>query len=189
MHKLFPLLPMLNESGEFMEIGFGGGCHWCTEAVFQSLIGVSKVAQGWISSEGENESYSEAVVVTFDPSLISMAILIEIHLLTHASTAMHSMRVKYRSAIYYQDLTQRRAVEVILENLQQSERYITQILFLKSFKLNKEKFLNYYQSKPEAPFCKTFISPKLNFLRKQFGTVVKPSYTSENQLSQKEKQV
>lgn len=158
-----------------VEIGLGGGCHWCTEAVFQSLIGVSKVAQGWIASDGENESFSEAVLITYDPQLISMDILIEIHLLTHASTAMHSMRVKYRSAIYYQNLSQKKSMELILDDLQQSERYITQILPLRSFKLNVEKFLNYYISKPEAPFCKTFISPKLSSIRKQFGTVVKPS--------------
>jgi len=162
-----------------VEFGLGGGCHWCTEAVFQSLNGVSKVAQGWIASDGENSNFSEAVLITFDPEKISMNILIEIHLLTHASRVMHSMRVKYRSAIYYQNLTQKNLIEVILENLQQSERYITQILPLKSFKLNEEKFLNYYKSKPEAPFCKTFISPKLSSIRKQFGTEVKPSDTHD----------
>src|SRR5690606_20229950 len=156
-----------------MEIGLGGGCHWCTEAVFQNLPGVAKVAQGWISSESPNDNFSEGVLVTFNPDEIKLDILIEVHLLTHASTAMHTMRVKYRSAIYYNNLDDKIAMETILENFKDTERLITMILPLKNFKLNEEKFLNYYQSKPEAPFCKTFISPKLNLLRKKFGNVIK----------------
>ncbi|PZX59274.1 peptide-methionine (S)-S-oxide reductase [Algoriphagus ratkowskyi] len=156
-------------------IGLGGGCHWCTEAIFQSLTGVVKVAQGWIASGGVNSSFSEAVLVTFDPEVISLETLLEIHLLTHSSTSTHSLRGKYRSAIYYQNLAQKKPMEVILENLRQTDKYITKILALKSFKLNEEKFLNYYQSRPDAPFCKTYISPKLSFLRKQFTSVVKSS--------------
>lgn len=52
-----------------MEIGFGGGCHWCIEAVFQSLTGVSKVTQGFIASNPPNEAYSEAVIIEYDPAV------------------------------------------------------------------------------------------------------------------------
>jgi peptide methionine sulfoxide reductase MsrA len=65
------------------KIGLGGGCHWCTEGVFESLLGVTCVNQGWIASNGENSDYSEAVEVYFDPAVISLADLIEIHLHTH----------------------------------------------------------------------------------------------------------
>ena len=82
-------------------IGFGGSCHWCTEAIFQSLIGVETVQQGWISSKPPNETLSEAVLVSFNPNQISIEILIEVHLLTHSCTSEHSMRGKYRSAVYY----------------------------------------------------------------------------------------
>ena len=58
-------------------IGFGGGCHWCTEAVFQSLRGISKVEQGWIRSTPPHEKFSEAVIVTYDPKVMSLETLIE----------------------------------------------------------------------------------------------------------------
>ncbi len=81
------------------KIGFGGGCHWCTEAVFQSLMGVIKVEQGWISAEG-TEDFHEAIILHFNSDIISLKKLIEVHLYTHNSTSNHSMRIKYRSAVY-----------------------------------------------------------------------------------------
>jgi peptide-methionine (S)-S-oxide reductase len=67
-------------------IGLGGGCHWCTEGVFESLIGISKVNQGWIASSGEHFHFSEAIEVYFDPAIISLSDLIEIHLYTHTTS-------------------------------------------------------------------------------------------------------
>ncbi len=84
---------------ELTQIAFGGGCHWCTEAVFQTLIGIENVKQGWISSTNENNSFSEAVIVYFDAEKVELKTLIEIHLLTHKSKSNHSMRNKYRSAV------------------------------------------------------------------------------------------
>jgi peptide-methionine (S)-S-oxide reductase len=73
-------------------VGLGGGCHWCTEGVFTSLIGITKVDQGWIASNSEHFSLYEAIEVYFDPAVISLSDLIEIHLHTHASSSNHSMR-------------------------------------------------------------------------------------------------
>ena len=103
---------------ELTQIAFGGGCHWCTEAVFQSLIGVSQVEQGFVASIDENSGFSEAVIVHFDAAKISLAVLIEIHLHTHKSTVNHSMRAKYRSAVYTFSEAQRHVVKSQLELLQ-----------------------------------------------------------------------
>ena len=62
------------------KIGFGGNCHWFTEAIIQSFTGVVKVDQGSIASTGEHSAFSEAVIVVFDPSVITLHTLIEIHL-------------------------------------------------------------------------------------------------------------
>jgi len=155
------------------KVGFGGGCHWCTEAVFQSLIGAEKVEQGWIASEGEASTFSEAVIVHFDASRISLEVLIEIHLHTHKSTSEHSMRKKYRSAIYYFDAEQHETVNRLLNDFQTkfNDRLITQILPYIRFRPSGMEIENYYFKNPKKPFCKSFIDPKLKLLLSTFSTV------------------
>ena len=95
------------------KIALGGGCHWCTEAVFQSLKGVVSVEQGYIASLVKHSAFSEGVIVHFNANIISLKTLIEIHLYTHKSTSNHSMREKYRSAIYVFSKSQNDKVEVV----------------------------------------------------------------------------
>lgn len=153
------------------KIGFGGGCHWCTEAVFQSLKGVLKVEQGFIAPKGERSTFSEAVIVHYDPTQIGLPDLIEIHLLTHNSTSEHSMRIKYRSAIYWFDAASETKSKLVVEDLQKGfgEKIITKVLPFGEFKSSDERFHNYYYTDPEKPFCETYISPKLTILRNRFG--------------------
>lgn len=156
---------------DFEKIAFGGGCHWCTEAVFQALKGVGKVEQGFVASTGENESFSEAVIVHFNADKISLETLIEIHLHTHKSTSNHSMRTKYRSAVYTFSLSQERASRQIIDDLQDEfqNKIITKVLPLKAFKPSAEAFQNYYKKNPNKPFCQTFINPKLKLLILNFS--------------------
>jgi peptide-methionine (S)-S-oxide reductase len=159
---------------ELTKIAFGGGCYWCTEAVFQYLIGVEKVAQGFISSEGKNKAFSEAVIVYFNQK-ISLKSLIEIHLYTHKSTVKHSMRDKYRSAIYYFTEEQEKESQHILTTLQIDfdTQIITQILPFKDFKPSIEASQNYYIKNSQKPFCKKYIHPKLDLLLRKFSSHVK----------------
>jgi peptide-methionine (S)-S-oxide reductase len=82
--------------------------------VFESLLGIGYVNQGWIASKGENSDYSEAVEVYFDPAVISLSDLIEIHLYAHASRSNHSIRRKYRSAMLIKISWQRLAWVLVL---------------------------------------------------------------------------
>ncbi|WP_299670056.1 peptide-methionine (S)-S-oxide reductase [uncultured Polaribacter sp.] len=160
---------------ELTKIAFGGGCHWCTEAVFQSLKGVKNVAQGFIASKNKNATFSEAVIVAFDAAKIDLKILIEIHLLTHKSTSKHSFRNKYRSAIYFFNTNQQKKVIQILDELQSNfnEKIITKIIELKKFKPSSEQFQNYYQKNPNKPFCEKYIHPKLALLTREFSKNLK----------------
>ncbi len=104
--------------GTVKKIAFGGGCHWCTEAVFQSLKGVERVEQGFVASEADNETFSEAVIVSFLPDEIALKDLVLIHLFTHESTVDHSFRNRYRSAIYTMDSGDKEKLERIWEEFQ-----------------------------------------------------------------------
>lgn len=154
-----------------LKIGFGGGCHWCTEAVFQSLIGVTQVEQGWIASTGSNDTFSEAVKVTFNPNKITLKTLIEVHLHTHNSAANHTMRTKYRSAIYYFDDNQKHESELIIKALQIDfdKKIITKTLAFNTFKISREDITNYFYNNPKKPFCKQFIAPKLKLIIQKFS--------------------
>lgn len=152
------------------QVGFGGGCHWCTEAVFKSLNGISRVEQGFIQSVVPDDSPSEAVQIQFDPSVISLAVLIEIHLRTHSSTSNHSLRKKYRSAVYTTNAEQiRDATDIITLLANEFEKpIITRVLPLKVFIASPEHYQNYYENHASGQFCQQFIDPKLALLKRQF---------------------
>lgn len=157
------------------EIGFGGGCHWCTEAVYQALRGVISVRQGFVEAFPPHNSFSEAVLITFDGSLIAEQVLIEIHLRTHASTSNHKMRGKYRSAIYVFDQEQAERTTAMLRDLQGQfdEKLVTQILKFSKFRPSQERYTNYYEKNENGPFCRNYIDPKLALLRAKFSSVLK----------------
>lgn len=156
------------------KIGLGGGCHWCTEAVFNSLIGVSLVQQGFIK-DSPHSTYSEAVIVHYNPSLISLRDLISIHLFTHQSTSNHSMRTKYRSAIYsFSDIDKIEAQQQLVQlQIEFTEPLITQVLPFEEFKASDVSFQNYFYTRPDKPFCTNYIIPKLQVLLTKYRKLTK----------------
>ena len=151
-------------------IGFGGSCHWCTEAIFLSLKGVIAVDQGWIASDDDASGFSEAVIVEFNQQLLSLPELIAVHLYTHSCTATHPMRSKYRSAVYTFDDSQSPVARQAIEDLQKEfdDRIITLILPFRIFKLSHERYRNYYYKDPAKPFCLHTIQLKLQLLLQLF---------------------
>jgi peptide-methionine (S)-S-oxide reductase len=161
-------------------IGFGGGCHWCTEAVFQPLEGVSEVRQGFIRSDGPDEAWSEAVEISFDPDRVSFAgDLIAVHLSTHASEADHKMRGKYRSAVYRYDAEQQNACATHIRDLaaEAEVHFVTRSLMHRGFKPSDSRFHDYYKSTRTA-LCRTYIAPKLAKLRARHSALLKKEYTT-----------
>lgn len=157
------------------KIAFGGGCHWCTEAVFKALKGVINVEQGYISSSVPNDSFSEGVIVHYNSRFISLPQLIEVHLHTHKSTSNHSFRGTYRSAMYWYHKDQETVFVKAIKQLQPSfsEDIITKALPFVSFKASRESITDYYTKNPNAPFCTRYIEPKLSFLKDNYTTIVK----------------
>ena len=157
-----------------IRLAFGGGCHWCTEAVFQSLIGVECVHQGWAAHLDDDNAFSEAALIEYNAKEVALEVLLEVHLLTHSSTSDHSMRDKYRSAIYITHSNQEKQVSVKLEELQKkfAKPLQTQILPLVKFKTNFE-YQNYYYQNPNRAFCRRYIDPKLILMLESFPEHVK----------------
>lgn len=138
-----------------------------------SLKGVQSVQQGWIKP-ATDDFFSEGVTVTFDEDIISFEVLIAIHLYTHSATANHSMRDKYRSAIYTfndADSVDAAAAMTALQH-EFDAPLITQVLPYSDFRLNREDSLNYYFSDPSRPFCENYINPKLKLLLAKFGNAM-----------------
>lgn len=157
------------------QIGFGGGCHWCTESVFLALRGVSKVEQGFIAASPPDEGYSEAVVVTYDQKSIPLGALIEIHLRTHASTSDHKLRGKYRSAIYISSDAQASETREELGRLQTyfDAPLVTRVLALVNFRPSDPRYHDYYERNAGGPFCRRYIDPKLDMLRADYSEFFK----------------
>ena len=157
-------------------ITLGGGCHWCTEAIFQALRGVAHVDQGWASALDDPARFSEAVRVHFDPALIPLAALVTVHLHIHSCTADHALRRKYRSAVYLESTRQRAAVEAAIAAAQTDfpEPILTEVIRRGGFRQNRERYLDYYRRRPEAPFCRRHIHPKLEEVRRRFARYANP---------------
>ena len=124
--------------------------------------------QGWVSSLPPQEAFSEAVIVHYDPEIISVEDLVTVHLETHAATKNHGLRHRYRSAVYYFAAGEAAGFQHILNGLAKEypEPILTQVLPFVGFKASLPEHQDYYRKDPEKPFCQRFIAPKLQALRK-----------------------
>ena len=158
------------------KVGFGGGCHWCTEGVFQALRGVDQVDQGVVRSDAPADNWAEGVVVTFDPSVIPLATLSEVHLRTHSAARARSPRGKYRTAIYvFEDSQLHEAESAIARVADETGKTVhTLVIPFRGFRASDERYQNYYRTDPSRPFCRRYIDPKLDFIRRHFSAAALP---------------
>ena len=157
------------------KVGFGGGCHWCTEGVFQALRGVTQVEQGFLQSAAPADTWAEGVIVTFDPSAIALETLSEVHLRTHSATRARSAQSKYRSAIYARTDASADEARQILARFRDAtdHAFVTSVLTFRAFKASDPRFHDYYARNREGPFCDAYIEPKLALLRQRFARLQK----------------
>lgn len=163
---------------------FGGGCFWCTEAVFQSLRGVHSVVSGYSGGQQPNPDYrsvctgstghAEVIQVQFDPNIISYADLLRIHLATHDPTTLNRQGAdrgtQYRSVIFTHDTEQQATADAIKAEMQSAydAPIVTQIEPLDVFYPAEDYHQNYYHSNPDAGYCMAVIQPKLSKTRALF---------------------
>lgn len=169
---------------------FGGGCFWCTEAVFQQLRGVRKVVSGYCGGSVPQPTYeqvcskrtghAEVVQVEFEPRQISYADVLEVFFRTHDPTTVdrqgNDVGPQYRSVIYYHSEQQRRTAEQVKSRLDAERVFadpiVTTIEPLAEFYPAEGYHQNYFADNPRQPYCSFVIAPKVDKLRKNFADKV-----------------
>lgn len=172
-------------------IVFGGGCFWCTEAIFQMLKGVSRVEPGYAGGNTENPSYekvsngdtghAEVIRVTYDPSIITYEDLLTVFFGSHDPTTPNRQGAdigeQYRSIILYQTDEEKAIAERISKEIQESltdgSRVVTQIFPLGKFFKAEDYHQNYFKENTSAPYCQLVIEPKIEKVKKRFAELVK----------------
>lgn len=169
---------------------FGGGCFWCTEAIFQQIQGVIRVASGYSGGHVEDPDYqgvcsgrtghAEVVQVVFDPAVISYADLLRIHLGTHDPTTPDRQGAdrgtQYRSIILAHDGDQEATARAVLEEVaeQFEDEIVTEVKPFERFYEAERYHQDYYAGNPAKPYCSVVIAPKLDKLKALFREKLKP---------------
>lgn len=170
---------------------FGGGCFWCTEAIFQEIEGVAFVKSGYSGGHAENPTYeqvcdkttghAEVVQIGYDPEVVSFEKLLEVHLKTHDPTTLNRQGAdigpQYRSAIFYHNDEQREAANAIIKKLNELGAYskpiVTEVEEFTKFYDAENYHQNYYSSNPNNGYCQAVIRPKMKKFRQAFADILK----------------
>ena len=169
---------------------FAGGCFWCTEAVFNDVVGVTKVESGYTGGDVANPTYkqvcggdtghAEAIRVTFDPDVISYGELLDIFFATHDPTQLNrqgnDIGTQYRSAIFPLDDAQESEARAAIDraNADNGGRVVTTIEPKGEWYPAEDYHQQYWEGEGQRnPYCIAVIPPKLQKLRKSFQARVK----------------
>jgi peptide methionine sulfoxide reductase msrA/msrB len=170
---------------------FGGGCFWCTEAVFRELKGVHSVVSGYSGGARKNPTYkqvttgrtghAEVIQIEYDPKVISYKELLEVFWKTHDPTTINQqgndIGTQYRSVVFYHDDEQRGLAEKYMQKLDESGAFanpiVTEISPFEAFYPAEDYHQEYFELHGEEPYCRLVIKPKMEKFRKAFADKLK----------------
>ncbi|QEG20639.1 peptide-methionine (S)-S-oxide reductase MsrA [Mariniblastus fucicola] len=173
---------------------FGGGCFWCTEAVFLALEGVDSVLPGYMGGHIENPTYeqvcakttghAEVIQIKFDPEKISYEDLLFIFFKTHDPTTLNrqgnDVGPQYRSAVFYHNDAQKASADSIIKKIDEAKVYsdpiVTEVTEAATMYVAEDYHVNYFAKNPENQYCRAFIPGKIEKLKKLFGDKLKSQY-------------
>lgn len=161
----------------------GGGCFWCTEAVFLEVKGIEKVVSGYSGGNVPGRptyrevcsgltGHAEVVQITFDADVISYEDILIIFMTTHDPTQLNrqgaDVGTQYRSVVYYHDTTQKMIALEVVKGLTAyfDEAIVTEISPVPTFFEAEQEHQDYYKNNQEQGYCSFVITPKLQKLRK-----------------------
>jgi peptide-methionine (S)-S-oxide reductase len=171
---------------------FALGCFWCGEALYKMLKGVDKVTSGYSGGQSPNPTYedlhynntghAEAIQVLFDPAIISYKDLLDVFWKLHDPTTLNQPGTaddgpEYRSIIFYHTDEQKKLAEETKKVVEESKIYenpvITEIVPYKKFYQAEEEHQDFYKRYPNMGYCRVVIDPKIEKLKKNFGSKLK----------------
>ncbi len=168
-----------------------GGCFWCTEAVFNDVVGVTGVESGYIGGTTENPTYkevcsgstghAEAIKVTYDPDTVTLAEIYDMFMGTHDPTQLNrqgnDVGTQYRSAIFPLDDAQRVEAEAAIARWNEGHAGQTAVTTIEgpaTWYPAEDYHQEYWEGEGQRnPYCLAVIPPKLMKLRKSFADKVK----------------
>lgn len=169
----------------------GGGCFWCTEAIYQDLKGVQKVLSGYSGGHVANPTYkqvttgttghAEVIQVLYDPKVITYAEILEIFWETHDPTTLNrqgnDVGPQYRSAVFYHNLDQKAQAEFYKKKLDESGAFprpiVTEITAFTNFYVAEDYHQNYFKENGSQPYCSFVIRPKVEKFKRAFAEKLK----------------
>ncbi len=173
-------------------ITLGGGCFWCTEAVFEQLKGVENVESGYSGGTVPNPTYqqvcsgdtghAEVSQITFDPKVISLKEILGVFFTVHDPTTLNQqgndIGTQYRSAIFYRDAEQKAAAKQVIKEIEAAKIWngghiVTEVVPFKEFYKAEDYHQEYFRLHGQQPYCRVVIAPKVAKFREHFRDLLK----------------
>jgi peptide-methionine (S)-S-oxide reductase len=172
-------------------IVLGGGCFWCTEAVYVKVRGVTDVESGYSNGQAERPSYeqvctgttghNEVVKLTYDPAQISLRQILEIFFVVHDPTTLNAQGndrgTQYRSGIYFTTPAQKDEADAMIRQMGQEKIFdrpiVTEVLPLSNYWPAEEYHQDFFEKNPNQGYCVAVAGPKVAKFRKTFKELVK----------------
>jgi peptide-methionine (S)-S-oxide reductase len=172
---------------------FAGGCFWCTEGVFEQLLGVPDVTSGYSGGAADTANYervcmgdtghAESIKITYDPSKITYGQLLMVFFSTHDPTTLNRQGndagTQYRSAIFYANDEEKKVAEAYIAQLTDIHAFpkpiVTSLEPLKAFYPAEAYHQNYVCNNPHNPYIVNIALPKVDKVREKFPDKVKPT--------------
>ena len=170
---------------------FGGGCFWCTEAVFKMLKGVVSITPGYAGGSKPNPTYdevcggetghAEVLRIEYDPAIISFRTLLTVFFATHDPTTLNrqgaDVGTQYRSIIFFTTPAQKEEAEKFIREVDASSAegnpVVTEVKPLTKFYEAENYHRDYFARNPDKAYCELIISPKVEKVQEEFAELLK----------------
>ena len=187
---------MDNKAGKAVAV-FGGGCFWCTEAVFKMMKGVSGVEPGYAGGTTKNPTYSqvsdgttghaEVVHIEYDPAVAKYEDMLTVFFGSHDPTTLNrqgnDIGTEYRSVIFYTTEEQKLAAEKFIKDINASsssgKHVVTEVAPLTHFYPAEDYHRDYYAQNKNAAYCQIVINPKLEKVQEKFASLLADQYKTK----------